>query len=102
MAWTVGLVSGAFGAALIALIQFLINRHDKKKEAESVERQALRYLMLYTIQDTARELLRDGYATLDEKRQLRQWHDLYHKGLGGNGDADALMRAVDQLPIDLA
>lgn len=101
MAWMVGLVSGAFGAALIALVQFLIARHDKKKEAESVERKALRYLMLYTIQDTARELLRDGTATMDEKRQLREWHDLYHKGLGGNGDADSLMKAVEQLPLDL-
>lgn len=102
MSWAIGLISGAFGAALIALIQFLIARHDKKKEAESVERQALRYLMLYTIQDTARELLRDGCATIEEKRQLRQWHDLYHKGLGGNGDADQLMKAVDQLPLDVA
>lgn len=101
MEWIIGLISGAFGAALIALVQFLIARHDKKKEAESVERKALRYLMLYTIQDTARELLRDGTATMDEKRQLREWHDLYHKGLGGNGDADSLMKAVEQLPLDL-
>lgn len=101
MEWMIGLISGAFGAALIALVQFLIARHDKKKEAESVERKALRYLVLYTIQDTARELLRDGTATMEEKRQLRDWHDLYHKGLGGNGDADALMKAVEQLPLDL-
>lgn len=97
----IGLLAGAFGAALIALIQFFVARHDKKKEAESVERKALRYLMLYTIQDTARELLKDGCATIEEKRQLRQWHELYHKGLGGNGDADALMSAVDKLPLDV-
>ena len=101
MEWSVGLISGAFGAALIALIQFLITRHDKKKEKKSVERQALCALVLYTIQDTAREHLREGSATIDEKRQLHQWHDLYHNGLGGNGDADALMKAVDLLPIDV-
>ena len=56
--------------------------------------------MLYTIQDTAREHLREGSATIEEKRQLHQWHDLYHNGLGGNGDADALMAAVDKLPLD--
>lgn len=99
MSWIVGLVGGAFGASLMALIQFLIARHDKKQEAESVERQALRYLMLYTIQDTAKELLKAGSASLEEKRQLRQWHELYHSGLGGNGDADALMSAIDALPI---
>ena len=95
------LLSGTLGAALIALVQFLITRHDKKKEKQSVERQALCALVLYTIQDTAREHLRDGSATIDEKRQLHQWHDLYHNGLGGNGDADALMKAVDLLPIDV-
>ena len=101
MEWAIGLIGGAFGAGLLTLVQFLIARHDKKKEANSVERQALRYLMLYAIQDMARELLREGKATLDEKRQLRQWHDLYHNGLGGNGDAEALMKAVDLLPIDV-
>lgn len=101
MEWMVGLISGAFGAALIALVQFLIARYDKKKEAESVERKALRYLVLYTIQDTARELLRNGTATMEEKRQLRDWHNLYHNGLGGNGDADELMAEVAKLPTDL-
>lgn len=101
MEWAIGLIGGAFGAALIAFIQFLITRHDKKKETTSVERKALCALVLYTIQDTARELLRDGSATIEEKRQLRQWHDLYHNGLGGNGDADVLMAAVDKLPLDV-
>lgn len=30
-----------------------------------------------------------------------KWHDLYHNGLGGNGDADDLMDQVDELPIML-
>lgn len=69
MEWAIGLISGAFGAALIAFAQFLIARHDKKKEAESVERKALRYLMLYVIMDTGKDLLRDGSATMEEKKQ---------------------------------
>ncbi|MBQ3934183.1 MAG: hypothetical protein II715_00050 [Clostridia bacterium] len=101
MEWMIGLIGGAFGAGLLSLVQFFIARHDKKKEAESVERKALRYLMLYTIQDTARELISAGQATMDERRQLREWHDLYHKGLGGNGDADKLMEAVDRLPFSM-
>lgn len=101
MEWAIGLISGAFGAALIAFAQFLIARHDKNKEAESVERKALRYLMLYVIMDTGKDLLREGSATMEEKKQLRAWHDLYHNGLGGNGDADSLMKSVDQLPLDL-
>lgn len=101
MEWMIGLIGGAFGAGLLSLVQFFVNRHDKKKEAESVERKALRFLMLYSIQDTARELIIAGKASMDERRQLREWHDLYHKGLGGNGDADKLMGEVDKLPLDL-
>lgn len=101
MDWIIPLLSGAFGAGIFSFVQFLINRADKKKEKESAERKALRYLMLYIIQDTARELIADGKATMDDKRQLHQWHEVYHQGLGGNGDADKLMEAVDRLPFDL-
>ena len=101
MEWIIPLLSGAFGAGIFSFVQFLINRSDKKKEKESAERKALRYLMLYIIQDTARELIAAKKATMDEKRQLHQWHDVYHNGLGGNGDADKLIEAVDQLPFDL-
>ena len=101
MDWIIPLLSGAFGAGIFSFVQFLINRSDKKKEKESAERKALRYLMLYIIQDTARELIAAKKATMDEKRQLHQWHDVYHNGLGGNGDADKLIEAVDRLPFDL-
>ena len=95
------LLSGTIVGAIIGLVQFLISRHDKKKEKKSVERQALCALVLNAIQSTARVHLKDGSATIEEKRQLHQWHDLYHNGLGGNGDADALMKAVDSLPLDV-
>ena len=100
MEWVSTLVGGALGAALFGFIQFLINRHDKKKENESDERKALRYIMLYIIQERAKELISDGKATMDDVRSLREWHEVYHKGLGGNGDADKLMAAVDKLPLD--
>ena len=95
------LVSGATGAALISFIQFLIQRKDKKNESESAERQALRYIMLYIIQERAKEMLSDGKTTVEDLRILRQWHEVYHNGLGGNGDADELMKAVGRLPMDL-
>ena len=95
------LVSGATGAALISFIQFLIQRKDKKSESESVERQALRYIMLYIIQERAKEMLAEGTTTVEDLRILRQWHEVYHNGLGGNGDADELMKAVGRLQMDL-
>lgn len=101
MEWAVGLASGATVAAVLTFMQFLIQRRDKKKDQNSAERQALRYLMLYIIQERGKEMLSEGKATIEEKRSLRQWHDVYHKGLGGNGDADKLMEAIDTLPLDL-
>lgn len=95
------LVSGVFGAGLFGLIQFLITRHDRKKAADSAETKALRYIMLYIIQERAKELIAAGEATLDEKRSIRKWHELYHNSLGGNGDADALMKQVDGLRIKM-
>lgn len=101
MQYLIPLLSGTFGAGIFALVQFFVNRHDKKKEQESAERQALRYIMLYITQERAKELISKGKATVEEKRSLRQWHQVYHDGLGGNGDADKLMEAVDALPLDL-
>jgi hypothetical protein len=101
MQYFIPLLSGAFGAGIFSFIQFLISRKDKKKEAESAERKALRYIMLYIIQERGKEMLSEGKASIEEKRSLRQWHDVYHNGLGGNGDADKLMEAVDTLPLDL-
>lgn len=95
------LVSGATGAALISFLQFLIQRRDKKNESESVERQALRYIMLYITQERAKEMIAAGQTTVEELRVLRQWHQVYHEGLGGNGDADELMKAVGALPLNL-
>ena len=103
MSWEflAAILGGSFGAAIVSLVQFLISRHDKKKTGESAERKALRYLMLYIIQERCKELLARGWTTLEERRSIGHWHDVYHDGLGGNGDADALMQQVMELPLRL-
>ncbi len=94
-------LGGAASAALItgvfSLITFFISRKDKKNTQEDVQTKALRYLMLYIIQSRCEEYIRRGSITLQERRSLHHWHDLYHNGLGGNGDADLLMEEVDGL-----
>ena len=88
-------VSGLFG-----LIQHRLARRDRLSDRDEAQTKALRYLMLYIIQERAKEHLRQGRISLDERRSLHHWHELYHNGLGGNGDADALMAQVDKLPLD--
>ena len=101
MSWEflAAILGGAFGAAIVSLVQFLIGRHDKKKAGESEERKALRYLMLYIIQERCKEIIARGWTTLEERRSIGHWHDVYHNGLGGNGDADAMMQQVKEMTL---
>ena len=98
------LIGGACGAAIVSgtftFIQFMITRRDKKSGKVDALIKALRYIMLYIIQERAKQHIKDKNITLEERRALHHWHTLYHDGLGGNGDADALMAQVDRLPID--
>ena len=98
------IVGGSAGAAIVtgifSLIQFGINRKDKRSGKADVNNKALRYLMLYIIQERAKQHIKEACISLEDRRSLHHWHDLYHNGLGGNGDADALMEQVDRLPLD--
>jgi hypothetical protein len=103
------ILGGAAGAAFVtgvwSLVQYKVKRRDEKDDQKDIECKALRYLMLFIIQERAKSHIRDGKITLEERRSLHHWHSLYHDkrpaGLGGNGDADALMDQVDGLPIDI-
>lgn len=97
MEWLVDLLSGAAGAALVAGLFGLWQKRHARKDAHG---KALRYLMLYVIQERAKQHIKDGSITMEERRSLHHWHSLYHNELGGNGDADALMAQVDRLPLD--
>lgn len=97
MGWLIELLSGAAGAALVAGIFGAVQSRKARKDARG---KALRYIMLYIIQERAKQHIKDQCITLEERRSLHHWHDLYHNGLGGNGDADALMAQVDKLSLD--
>ena len=96
---------GGMGAALIGCIQAVIlykmKRKDEKEDKGEVITKALRYVMLYIIQERCKDHIANGEVTLEERRSLHHWHDLYHNGLGGNGDADILMKQVDKLGTDI-
>lgn len=115
MDWTIILgssLAAAISAGLFALLQgrqkHRFEKEDRdaaakeKEEAENnVERKALRYIMLYIIQERCKDHIASGRITMEDRRAIHKWHDLYHNGLDGNGDADDLMGQVDELPIDV-
>lgn len=40
-----------------------------------------------------------GSVDFDDRKRLRDMHSNYHNRLGGNGDADQVMKGVDALPL---
>ena len=105
----IALMSGGIGAAVAAgimsIVIYKIQRADamadESERRDSAEGMALRYIMLFIIRWQATEFIQRGSITWDERKMLHKWHGLYHNGLGGNGDADLLMAAVDNLPMEV-
>ncbi len=102
MDFVVSLVSGSMGAAVVAgvfgVVMYRLQKKDKQDEMKQAERKALCYVLLYIIEERAKECLADGNITLSELRRIHHWHRVY-KTLGGNGDADDLLNRLEALPI---
>lgn len=60
---------------------------------------ALKCVLLDRVIRLGQNYIGAGEIDFDDRRRLREMHHAYHEGLGGNGDADAIMKAVDALPL---
>ncbi len=98
-------VGAAVATGIMSIILYKLKRadskSDEKEEKEDVTKTALRYMMLFIIRQQATEFIRDGKITWENRKMLHKWHDLYHNGLDGNGDADLLMGDINELPLDM-
>ena len=100
------LLTGACGAAVITLlnnvVMWRLNRKAALEDKSDAQLKALkegqRVLLLDRIQYLCRCYIRDKTVDFDDRRRLHKMHDAYH-ALGGNGDLDTLMEAVDELPV---
>lgn len=74
---------------------------QQKESAEQIEalREAQKCVLLDRVIWLGQGYIRAGEIDFDDRRRLREMHSAYHHGLGGNGDADAIMKAVDALPL---
>ena len=98
------------GSALAALINQLGETYRAKKKRQAVKEDrhdddyiAMKKALMYVILDRIRYLgqvyIKDGTIDFDDRRLLHEMHDVYHNGLGGNGDLDALMDEINRLPL---
>lgn len=125
MEWLGYLLTGAASAAVIRLldnvIQWKLNRKAKKEDKaekqteeegkkneeriKSMETvmlslaEGMSYMLLDRIRHLGLAYLSRGEISFDERRLLRQMHDVYHNKLNGNGDLDELLKEVDELPL---
>ena len=67
------------------------------KLAALVESQKI--VMLDRIRYLGQKYVSAGEIDFDDRRILNAMHESYHAGLGGNGDADVIMREVTALPL---
>ncbi len=76
-------------------------RLEEMEKKDKNQATALKYVLLDRIRYIGQSYIKHGEVTFDERRILREMHDCYHNGLGGNGDADDIMKGVGDLPLKI-
>lgn len=103
-------------SALISQIgAFVLKKEDhKENKIEKIEadmktihqdimslREGMRLILLDRIRYVGQSYLKEKEVDFDDRRLLKQMHNVYHENLGGNGDLDTLMKEVDDLPLKI-
>lgn len=123
--WMHAIATGVTGAAVIKLIDNVVQWHlqrkatkedakisDDKAEFKKIKQweknmedkvnaliNADMLIMLDRIRYLGQRYVADNEVDFDDRRILNQMHKSYHDDLGGNGDLDELMKAVNALPL---
>lgn len=85
--------------------QTLSQKHDSDmnelRGQLGAQSEALRLLLLDRILSMGEDLIAKKEATFDERKRFHDMHACYHDRLGGNGDADPIVKGVDKLPLKI-
>lgn len=101
------ILGGGIGSAIVTIIGKLIvnyqNRkyaiEDRETEDEKAIKAGVKWLLYDRIRYLGMKYIEKGEVDFDDRRILRQMHDVYHNGLDGNGDLNNIMQQVDLLPL---
>ena len=101
---TIGIFTAVFASqGLWALILYLVQRKDKKRDKEDAELKNQSQMLLGLGHDRiiylGTKYIEDGYVTEDEFENLNKYLYEPYKALGGNGTAEKIMDDVRNLPI---
>lgn len=73
-----------------------LKRIEDQNKAQS---EAIKLILLDRILWLGQSYIDKGEISFDDRKRFHAMHDSYHTGLGGNGDADLIVEAVDALPL---
>lgn len=76
------------------------NQASLEKQVDAL-REAQKCVLLDRVIWLGQGYIRAGEIDVNDRRRLREMHQAYHEGLGGNGDADAIMKQIDALPLKI-
>lgn len=99
---TIGIFTAVFASqGLWALILYLVQRKDKKRDKEDAELKNQSQMLLGLGHDRiiylGTKYIEDGYVTEDEFENLNKYLYEPYKALGGNGTAEKIMDDVRNL-----
>lgn len=81
-----------------------VNESSKENDREMQEKieavcDGMKYTLLDRILYLGKRYINDGEVSFDDRKRLGDMHTVYHSKLDGNGDADAIMDGVYDLPL---
>lgn len=84
---------------LTGLVETLGKQQAEMSKQLDALRDAQKCVLLDRIIYLGQGYIANGEVDFDDRKRLRDMHNSYHNGLGGNGDAAQIMSAVDALPL---
>lgn len=84
---------------LNSIINYMIQRHQKKIDSKSNIEKALRLIMKDRLRFLCAVYIQQGWIYEDELEDIIAMHNCYHTDLNGNGYLDELIKKVSLLQI---
>ena len=74
-------------------------RLEKIEKQLNAVAEAQKVVLLDRILYLGQSYIDKGVISYDDRKRFHDMHKSYHDGLGGNGDADLIVKGVDELPL---
>ena len=76
-----------------------VKRVVELESQNAAQSEGMKFVLLDRILHNGHKYIMAGEVSFDDRKRLGDMHTVYHKRLGGNGDADAIMDSVYALPL---